>query len=78
MTTKQNLEWHQLPDDGGQVVIISYAVDDEYDWLYCRRHDRNDGVIEVARKRIDPGSDKEFTPWNGDLPDTIGDWESAD
>lgn len=68
-----DLEWHQLPKDGGQIVDIKYASTE--DWLYCRRHDRSDNAIVITCERIDDAADEDdlrFEPQNGLLPDTKG------
>lgn len=67
------LTFHQLPVDGGQIVDISYAVDEGY--LYTRRWDRSDNSTRVWREEIDETSETEFEPQNGQLPETNGDEE---
>ncbi len=67
--------FHQLPRDGGQIVDISYAVHDGY--LYTRRWDRSDNSTSMWRQEIDETSETEFEPWNGQLPETIGDEETV-
>ena len=78
MTTKINaqsliesLDWHQLPQDGGQIVSVTYAADETY--LYRRTIDRSDGRLTIERaERLDDEDD--FEPWNGLLP-SHGPWE---
>lgn len=69
-----DLKWHQLPQDSGQIVDVTYA--DDGDWLYYRRHDRSDNTSTIYCTRIDNDADEDqlrFEPWNGLLPATTGD-----
>lgn len=67
------LTWHQLPIDAGQIVDVTYACDWDAMRLYRRSHDRSDGTVTTTYYMIDETSDAPFEPQNGLLPDTIGD-----
>lgn len=78
------LRYYQMPEDGGQIVSVTYAVDDSWCHLYCRSEDRSElpgSVDRVSIQRIeiddsaDP-ADSEFGPQNGILPATTGEWET--
>ncbi len=73
MTTTENLTWHQLPRDAGQIVDVTYAADWENSTLYRRTHDRSDGEQSIESAAITGG---EFQPWNGILP-TVGEWRAS-
>jgi hypothetical protein len=67
------LEWHQLPRDGGQIVSVTYATDEEF--LYRHSYDRSDQTHAYFRESINMDADEDFLrfePWNGNLPDTTG------
>ena len=67
------LEFRQMPQDGGQIVNVSYATDDE--WLYCSTHDRSDNSRSITCQRLDYDVEEDatgFEPQNGLLPDTRG------
>jgi hypothetical protein len=67
-----DLDWHMLPRDDGQIVEVTYACDEYY--LYCRTYDRSDRT--TSYQRAEWGQDDiRFEPWNGILP-THGDWEN--
>ena len=72
MTTNE-LTWHQLPADAGQIVDVTYAVDWESETLYRRTHDRSDGARSIEAAEIIGG---EFEPWNGILP-SVGEWRDV-
>jgi hypothetical protein len=83
MTTEQaaHLEYHQMPQDGGQIVSVTYAVDDEWSYLYCRSEDQGElpgsvDRVRIERAEIDQTSDRGFEPWNSTLPKTVGGWET--
>lgn len=72
-----DLQWHQLPVDGGQVVSITYVMDENY--LYRHTLDRSDKSETLERCAWDQYADDadiRFEPWNGILPALAGDWES--
>lgn len=78
------LRYYQMPQDGGQIVSITYAVNDGWSHLYCCSEDRSElpgSVDRVSIQRIeiddnaDP-TDSEFEPQNGKLPATTGEWET--
>jgi hypothetical protein len=66
--------WHQMPEDAGQIVDVSYAIDWEEEMLYRRTYDRGDRTLEIDRARVDGGS---FEPWNDCLPNIVGEWEDV-
>lgn len=69
-----NLDWMQLPVDGGQIVDVTYAEDDGK--LFCRSHDRSDNTTTITYQEIDDSADDDglrFEPQNGILPETTGD-----
>ena len=83
MTTEDadKLSYHQMPQDGGQIVSVTYAVDDDWSYLYCRTEDQSElpgsaDRVSIQRAEIDESSDRGFEPWNGTLPKTAGDWET--
>lgn len=74
MSDFKNLDYHMMPVDGGQIVDISYAVDEDY--LYQRSHDKSDNTISYSRASLDLEGETAFEPQNNQLPDIDGDWES--
>ena len=70
------MTWHQMPADAGQIVDVTYAVEwigGGDGWLYCRSIDRSDGSRSLTRAEITGG---EFAPHNGRLPDH-GEWQAV-
>lgn len=67
--------WLQLPEDAGQIIDVHYAIDWEEELLYRRTADRSDGAVSFEKVRIDGGK---FEPWNGCLPNIVGEWEVSD
>lgn len=68
------LEFRSMPQDGGQIVDVSYATDET--WLYRHSHDRSDGEQYYTCTRIDDRASDDairFEPQNGLLPTTTGD-----
>lgn len=65
------LTWHQLPVDAGQIVDVTYAVDWEDRAIYRRTHDRSDGTTTTEVAEIVGGN---YEPWNGILPHH-GEWQ---
>ena len=65
----EELDFQMMPCDGGQIVEISYACDEN--GVYRRCHDRSDRSISYDfasyRKRAEE-SDLKFEPQNGRLP----------
>lgn len=64
-----DLEFRQCPEDGGQIVDVTYAIDEQ--WLYRHTHDRSDGEEYIICTRINYQSheyDLLFEPQNGILP----------
>lgn len=76
MMTHENLTWHQLPSDAGQIVDVTYAADWESGsgTLYRRTHDRSDGAQGIESAAITGG---DFEPWNGILP-MHGEWATVE
>lgn len=78
------LSYHQMPQDGGQIVSVTYAVDEDWSYLYCRAEDQSElpgsaDRVSIQRAEIDDSADpaeSEFEPQNGSLPATTGEWES--
>ncbi len=68
-----NLQFRQMPEDGGQIVEISYACDET--WLYCHVYDRSDMEESYSRIRLAEKSRYDFEPQNGLLPKTLGKWQ---
>lgn len=66
-----SLQWHQLPVDGGQIVSVTYAVDEDH--LYCRTYDQSDCSVRIERAELIDG---EFKPQNGVLPE-CGEYEAV-
>jgi len=69
-----DLNWMQMPVDGGQIVDVTYAEDDGK--LYCRSYDRSDKTTTITYREIDGSADEDdlrFEPQNGILPATTGD-----
>jgi len=72
----EHLKWYQMPQDGGQIVSITYAID-EY-WLYCCSHDRGDNTYNIERALWNQRArecNQRFEPWNGILPSLSGVWK---
>ena len=73
------MTWHQMPADAGQIVDVAYAVEwigGGEGWLYRRTHDRSDGSRSVERAVVDADGGSAFEPWNGRLPDH-GEWQDV-
>jgi hypothetical protein len=73
-----DLEFHQCPQDAGQIVDYDYATDETY--LYTRCHDRSDNSVTITRQEFAEDADEtdlQFEPWNGVLPQTQGDEEQV-
>jgi len=63
------LKFYMMPIDAGQVVEVTYAVDE--DGLWCRTYDRGDRTekYEFARYYARATeAELEFEPQNGKLP----------
>ncbi len=67
MSDFRNLDYHIMPKDQGQIVVYSYAVDEDY--LYRRGYDTSDKTMAYSRAELDPYSEVEFQPWNNQLPE---------
>jgi hypothetical protein len=73
-----------MPQDGGQIVDVTYAVDDDWSYLYCRTEDQSEHPgsadrLSIQRIQIDDDADpadSDFQPQNGVLPKTVGEWET--
>lgn len=62
-----DLAYHQMPRDGGQIVSVTYAAGRGH--LYERVYDRSSGEIKITRYRWRADAKTEFAPWNGALPE---------
>jgi len=69
-----DLQFRQLPEDGGQIVDISYACDGV--WLYCHVLDRSDMEESYSRIRVAARSKYNFEAQNNLLPTTKGKWQT--
>ena len=74
MSDFRKLDYEMMPVDGGQIVDISYAVDEDY--LYQLSHDKSDNTTSYSRAPLDPDGETEFEPQNNQLPDIDGEWEA--
>lgn len=63
-----------LPQDGGQIVAVSYCHHED-GYLYCRSYDQSDKSLTISRAIVDEDSETGYEPQNGILPETIGDDE---
>ena len=64
-----SLKFFMLPQDGGQIVAITYAVDE--DGLWCRifdQCDRSESFQFACYSARATESQREFSPQNGKLP----------
>ena len=72
----ENLTWHVMPQDQGQIVELAYASDPEHDRYLCRTRDRSlmpgTGDRYDALPYDEAEAEGEFEPWNGALP--AGTW----
>lgn len=66
----KNLQYHFMPKDQGQIVVQSYAIDNEY--LYRHTIDQSDKTESWERAAY--YDDVEFEPQNNQLPDH-DEWE---
>lgn len=73
MTEFKNLQYHVMPQDQGQIVLRSYAVDSEY--LYRHTIDQSDKTESWERALLDADDETEFQPQNNQLPEHE-EWES--
>jgi hypothetical protein len=65
----ESLTWRQLPEDGGQLVSVTYAVDGDY--LYRQEYDRVDRASSYTAARLYERATEDelaFEPWNSRLP----------
>lgn len=63
-----------LPVDQGQMVEVAYAVEGESEVLVRRtRYSDSDVTYECAPL----SGEGAFEPWNGELPDTDGEWRDC-
>jgi len=74
MRDVEDLSFSMMPQDQGQIVENSYAVDWERGILVHRRLDRSDMELTFFRAAIDEDNDRNFEPQNGVLPATDGEW----
>lgn len=56
--------WYVAPEDGGQIVEVSYGLDGESGVAWRRTHDRSDGATRYAYTD-DAGVIAAWGPWNG-------------
>lgn len=64
-----SLDYHVIPSDGGQIVVVRYAEDEDGLWRWC--YDRSDRTSTYAFARYDRRASEKhsvFTPWNDVLP----------
>ena len=76
MTLEQaeNLIYHTLPQDAGQMVAVSYCHNLD-GFLYRRSYDQSDRTMAITRAVVDEDSPTQYEPWNGVLPQTVGEDE---
>lgn len=74
MRDVEDLSFSMMPQEQGQIVENSYAVDWERGILVHRRLDRSDMELTFFRAAIDEDNDRNFEPQNGVLPATDGEW----
>lgn len=68
-TKIDSLDFRMMPQDGGQIVEVTYAVDE--DGVWCRNFDRSDRSISYAFAAYDARATESqlaFEPQNGNLP----------
>jgi len=72
MSKYNDVDFHNLPRDAGQIVEIAYGILPDGcgggGVLVRRSHDRSDGAVSYSHADLIGGEDEEFTPWNGTLP----------
>lgn len=64
-----SLNFQMMPQDGGQIVEVSYACDE--DGVWCRNYDRSDRSTEYYFASYYARATEAalaFEPWNGKLP----------
>jgi hypothetical protein len=65
----ESLTWRQLPEDGGQLVSVTYAVDQDY--VYRQEYDRSTRSSSYTAARLYARATEDelaFEPQNGRLP----------
>jgi hypothetical protein len=66
-----DLTWHQMPQDGGQIIDRRYAIDVDQDVLILRELDQSDNSVSYTAWKLRNNAgimDLRFEPWNGVLP----------
>lgn len=74
MSDFKNLEYKMLQCDMGQIVDVSYAVDDNY--LYRKHFDKSDNTTSYSRAILDIFEKTGFEPQNNQLPEIDGEWQN--
>lgn len=74
MSDFKNLEYKMLQCDMGQIVDVSYAVDDDY--LYRKHFDKSDNTTSYSRAVLDIFGETGFEPQNSQLPKIEGEWQN--
>lgn len=72
------LSYQTMPQDQGQIVTVSYAVDWDRGILACRTYDASDRTTVYDWAEIDSDNTRDFEPQNGVLPKIDGEWTRAD
>lgn len=64
-----SLEFYMMPEDGGQIVEVRYAVDGDGVWCWTHdRSDRTDSYRFASYNARANEADLEFEPQNSRLP----------
>jgi hypothetical protein len=77
--TNTTLNFQTMPEDQGQMVEVSYAVDCDAETLVRRTVDGSNGSVSYDERDLDMDADDDaqnFEPWNGRLPASTGDWRT--
>ena len=71
MSIYSHVDFHVMPQDDGQIVVVSYGIlPDGFGGgvLVRRSYDRSDHAVSYSHADLLGDGDEEFTPWNGTLP----------
>ena len=67
------LRFFAQPEDQGQMIDVTYAIDWETDVLYSREYDRSDRSESLWCAELDEDDEAVFDPANSNIP-RHGEW----
>ena len=74
----EDRNWEKLPQDGGQIIEVSYSADYENGLMYMRMHDKNiEHIKYYSAVLIQSTENDDYQPQNGILP-KVGNWKELE